>query len=321
MPEGNAIGFNTFVDKATRSVDDPSFTNDNLFANFGVFGTVEGAELFDDVEVKKNGSAWEYEGTQYWITGANYNFAAVAPQTLNGVDVYTDATYDVTSTGEGAEKTYSGTTTLSFVNNGTTDLLYAEAKAIGKVGESSGAKNDVVGFTFRHVLSKVKFTFTNLYNASNATIRVENVQIRDAYESGVAKLNAATAWAPESNGLILNFGNAAVASADAEEAFAYNAKAESYNELLMIPGAGATVNEGEKVYTVQFDVVLLVSDKEIDSYTHTVYTTFAPEAGKAYNIATSITPENIDPEHSQEPIQFTVTEIDGWDTTNEQQTM
>lgn len=329
MPEGNAIGFNTFVDKATRSVNDPSYSSaqgGKMFTNFGVFGTVEGAELFDDVTVSGSGvgenASWTYTGTQYWIAGAKYNFAAVAPQTVvvDGVDtpVYTNAKYTVTSAGDGADKTYSGTTTLSFVNNGTTDLLYAEATAEGKAGSGNAAQpaNGKVQFNFRHVLSKVKFTFTNLYNASNATIRVENVQIRDAYESGVAKLNAATAWAPESNGLILNFGNAAVASADAEEAFACNVKKESYNELLMIPGAGATKIEGKNVYTVQFDVVLLVSGQEIDTYTHTVYTTFAPEAGKAYNIATSITPENIDPEHNQEPIEFTVNSLGGWDNGN-----
>ena len=38
-----AIGFdNAFVENSTRSVNDPSFSNTNLFANFGVFGTVEG---------------------------------------------------------------------------------------------------------------------------------------------------------------------------------------------------------------------------------------------------------------------------------------
>ena len=321
-----AIGFdNAFVENSTRSVNDPSFSNTNLFANFGVFGTVEGAKLFDNTTVSGSElkGTWSYEGTQYWITGAKYNFAAVAPQTVkvNDVDtpVYTNASFATTSTVENAEKVYTGTTTLSFENNGTTDLLYAEAKATGLV-----SNNPKVAFTFRHVLSKVKFSFKNDYNATNATIRVKNVQIVDAYKNGVATLNAATAWAPTNNNLTLNFGNAAEASATAYEDFGYNTTIESYNELLMIPGAGdtdATVENADKtttaytnVYTVKFTVELLVSDVVVATYPHTIYTDFAPVAGNSYDLKATINASNIDPMHSQEPIQFTVTSISGWDT-------
>ena len=322
MPEGNAIGFNTFVDKATRSAEDPSFTNDNLFANFGVFGTVEGAPLFNNVEVKKNGSAWEYANTQYWITGANYNFAAVAPQTLNDTAVYTNAAYAVTSTGEGAEKTYSGTTTLSFVNNGTTDLLYAEAKAIGKVGESSGAKNDVVGFTFRHVLSKVKFSFQNDYNATNSFIAVKNIQIKNAYASAKATLNANTVWEEQTGVLVLSFGDATdnesttATKENTVSKYAYPYVYESQKELLLIPGAATPLQgDAEKAgYKVTFDVELYIGDALIKSYPHVAYADFTPVAGNCYDIKTAITTSNIDPDHQQEPIQFTVTAIGEWGT-------
>ena len=77
-----AIGFKqAFVDNSVRSVVDPSFSNTNLFDSFAVYGTVENAPLFNKVEVsgsELNGE-WTYEGTQYWIAGAKYNFAAIAP--------------------------------------------------------------------------------------------------------------------------------------------------------------------------------------------------------------------------------------------------
>jgi hypothetical protein len=177
-------------------------------------------------------------------------------------------------------------------------------------------------------LSKVKFSFKNEYNASNATIRVENVKINDAYASGVATLNANTAWTPaeNSNTLALEFGNAAVESATAEEPFANGATVESYKELLMIPGQGAstytvtnadkTTTEYKNVYKVTFDVVLLVSDEEIKTYNHTIYTTFAPEAGMRYNLKAVINPENIDPAHAQEPIEFTVNPLTDWGNGN-----
>ena len=112
-----AIGFdNAFVENSTRSVIDPSFDADNMFSDFAVFGFVEGATLFDGTRVAKENLAtdhtktgWEYAGTQYWIAGANYNFNAVAPLTDGG---WTKTAANPTST------------TLSFTNNGTTDLLF-----------------------------------------------------------------------------------------------------------------------------------------------------------------------------------------------------
>ena len=320
--KGAAIGFDTFVENSTRSVYDPSYTNSSMFSDFAVYGYVNGAVLLDGVRVAKNGADmdaddyagqtntdWKYEGTQYWIAGANYNFNAVAPKTNGGW----------TKVDDGTNK---DATKLNFTNNGTTDLLYAYATALG-----ANEGNKEVKFNFRHVLSKVKFSFENAYNATNATIRVENVKINDAYASGVATLNANTAWAPASNNLVLDFGKATdAADTDAKEAvdvaFACGKTYESHNELLMIPGQGAstytvtnadnTTTKYENVYKVTFDVVLLVSGQEIDKYEHTIYTTFAPLAGMRYNLKAVIDATNIDPEHAQEPIEFTVNPLTDW---------
>ena len=90
VTESNAIAFdNAFVDNATKSVNDPSFTKSNL-TDFAVYGFVEGAVLFDGTQVSKTiinddlESAWKYAGTQYWIAGAQYKFNAVAPMTNGG---------------------------------------------------------------------------------------------------------------------------------------------------------------------------------------------------------------------------------------------
>jgi hypothetical protein len=300
-----AIGFdNAFIENSTRSGYDPSFTDTKIFSDFAVYGFVEGAVLFDGTQVSKditNGdlkSDWKYAGTQYWIAGAKYNFNAVAPKTGGGW-TKTGATKDAT--------------TLSFTNNGTTDLLYAYATAEGKA-----EGNDAVAFTFRHVLSKVKFTFKNEYNATNATIGVKDIKITDAYETGSVVLSDVSTWSNQDGTLELAFGNAAVTSANAEEAFGYSKSVESYNELLLIPGAGPTEVEGKKTYTVTFTVDLLVSGTLVKSYTHTINAAFTPEAGNSYNLTATINAENIDPEHKQEPIEFTVNTLPGWGTTNNQ---
>lgn len=301
VTESNAIAFdNAFVDNATKSVNDPSFTNDNL-TDFAVYGFVEGAVLFDGTQVSKEitnndlSSVWKYAGTQYWIAGANYNFNAVAPKT-NGGWTKTDA--DKTST------------TLSFVNNGTTDLLYATATQQGKV---SG--NEKVAFSFRHVLSKVKFSFENAYNATNATIKVKDIVITNPHKTANVVLTAATAWSGNAtaDGFTLAFGMATDDEAttetkeDVEVAYAFGKTYESQNELFLIPSE-------EYPYNVTFKVVLMVSGEEITTYTHNVTAKFAPVAGNSYDIKAVINASNIDPNHAQEPIEFTVSTLSGWTT-------
>ena len=61
---------------------------------------------------------------------------------------------------------------------------------------------------------------------------------------------------------------------------------------------------------------MLVSGQEIDTYEHTIYTTFAPKAGERYNLKAVINATNIDPEHAQEPIEFTVNPLTDWTNGN-----
>ena len=303
VSEGNAIAFdNAFVDNATKSVNDPSFTKDNMFTDFAVYGFVEGAVLFNGTRVSQDitnndlEQAWKYEGTQYWIAGANYNFNAVAPMTNGG---WTKTAADATST------------TLSFTNNGTTDLLYALATQQGKVSD-----NTEVAFSFRHVLSKVKFSFENAYNATNATIKVKDIVITNPYKTANVVLTDATAWSDHATaqGFALSFGMATddEATTDVKEnvdvAYSFGKVYESQNERFLIPSESYD-------YNVIFTVELLVSDTVVATYDHEVTATFAPAAGNSYDIKAVINAENIDPDHAQEPIKFTVNALPGWGKT------
>lgn len=315
---GEAIGFdNAFVENSTRSVNDPSYSSavgGKMFTDFAVYGYVENAPLFDNVQVSGSAlnGAWTYTNTQYWIAGAKYNFAAVAPY-ANGVA----GVFSVAANGDN----YVGTTVLPFTNTGTNDVLYAQNAQV--LGAADG--NAKVAFTFRHILSKVKFSFENDYNASTATIKVYDVKIVDAYETATATLGVnSTAWADHAGTLALAFGNAVADGTKATDTNATDADAfgsgvtqESYNELFMIPGEGPTAVEAKKTYTVTFKVDLLVNNTLVKTYNHTINAEFAPEAGKSYDLKATINAENIDPENEQEPIEFTVTEITDW-TPNDQ---
>ncbi len=297
---GEAIGFdNAFVENSTRSVETPGYSTTSMFNDFAVYGFVEGASLFDGVKVANEGitndeleSAWKYEGTQYWIAGANYDFYAVAPFN-GGWSVKTGTTPN------------DAGATLSFTTaDGTQDLLYASI--VERQGAGEG--NTAVAFTFKHILSKVKFSFENAYNASAATICVKNVQITNAYTTGEVALAAAATWGNQATTAAFSFGNAAVASADAEEAYAFGTTQESYYERLLIPA--------NTEWNITFDVDLLVSGEVIETYNHTAKATIDLQPGMSYDINAEITAANIDPEHAQEPIEFTATMTD-WSNANE----
>lgn len=311
QPVGNAIAFdNAFVDNATKSVNDPSWSNDNMFSDFVVYGYVDGAELFPGTLVNKTitntdlKSAWKYEGTKYWIANSIYNFNAVAPANANWTK--TAASKDGVS--------------LSFENDGTKDVLFAKPDAITAVP----SQNPMVAFSFRHILSKVKFSFENAYDVATASIKVRDIKIHDAYANGNVDLNATTAWNNQTGTLVLEFGAATdnEATTDKEnEVLAYGngVTCESQKELFLIPGPCPTskvVVDGKETdktgYKVTFMVDLVVGETVIKSYEHTTYVALVAEPGNAYDIKATITPDTIDPENAQEPIEFTVTTVNGW---------
>lgn len=326
-----AIGFdNAFVENSTRSVNDPSLTAASL-ENFTVYGYVENAVLFPGTVVNKTivnndlSSAWKYEGTQYWVAGAKYNFAAIAPN---------EGWYNVT-TAVAADKA-SISTNFAFVNDGETDLLYDEVENKDGLVEN----NTAVGFDFRHILSKVKFSFLNGYNVESAKIDVTNVKIENAYtNANVALTNAATTWSDwATDTLVLDFGFASdnEATTGVKEAvavtYAHGETYESLNELFLIPGAapsvtyavedaeGNTSNVTKNAYKVSFDVNLYINDTKVNAvaYHHVAYVELVPQAGYAYDIKAEVNAANIDPEHAQEPIEFTVSTVGNWteDTVN-----
>ena len=300
-----AIGFdNAFVNNSTRSVNDPSLTVATL-ENFAVYGFVENASLFDNVQVSGDAlnGVWTYTNKQYWITGAKYNFAAIAPY-KNGQD----GVFSVVKNGEN----YVGTTVLPFSNagtevslNGTNDVLYAQNAQYQALATGQNGK---VAFTFRHILSKVKFSFKNGYNASAATICVREINITDAYATATATLGvSSTKWDSHADAIVINFGDATDPEATYDNANAYNTVYESNNERFLIPS-------GSRDYNVSFVVDLFVSDQLIATYNHTATVTFAPQAGLSYDINATIDATNIDPANEQEEIKFTVATITDWDT-------
>ena len=298
-----AISFeNVFVDNATRSVNDPSLDATTLQKyGFGVYGFVKAdrtAPIFDNEEVtydQTNG--WSYTNKQYWIPGATYDFFAVAPFNAYSNVVATPATPGTPGTGG---------LSLSFTNvDGTTDLLYAQNKDMSSTGATP------VGFTFRHTLSKVKFSFENNNQSANTTIKVYEVKINNPYKTGTVTLGDTTLWSDQAldtsaTGFVLDFGAATDKEGTDAKENVVEAKTvgtyESQNELLLIPANYPADNK----LSVSFKYDVVVGTTVVKTFEVNPDIAVNLEPGKAYDFKATITPG--------EEIKFTVTAVDGWDT-------
>ena len=311
-----AITFdNAFVNNATRSVIDPSLDLNDLKEDdgigFGVYGFVTGnpndaanttAPIFTNEQVTWNSTAnaWKHNTVQYWITGANYNFAAIAP--------YSNSTIN---SGLWTATVANNTTTLNYkASGGDTDLLYAAAS----VENVTAGYNTPVSFNFRHILSKVKFTFNNAYDATNTKIAVRTIVVEAPTKADATLTANSTVWNNHTEIGSYNFFSAGTQQSGGQVVpakLANGDSAESFNELLLIPYATEDIT-----YPVTFDVDLYVVNGEtetlVKTFEHSHYLTIRFQPGCSYNIGVTIDNTNIDPAGAQKPIEFTVDENSNW---------
>ena len=287
-PMGGAITFESaFVDNATRAAADPSTTTGTLTA-FDVWGFVKEYDgtVFVDQDVTLEGGNWRYEGTQFWAPDQPYYFAALAPMNSVNLD-------HVLATGDAAKL---GLGTLTFTNvNGSEDVLYASTQVTSK---GLNQPNDAVKFQFRHLLSKVKFTFKNGFITNNASIKVTNIKMTAPAKASidVAQADFAKAWTLENTPVTLAFGDV--------ETLAYGQNAESADERLTIPAASTYE------YNVTFDVELFMGAQSVYTVSKTSKVTGVElEMGKAYNFTAEINPENLE----LDVIKFDVIEVEDWE--------
>jgi hypothetical protein len=346
IPASKAITFaNAFVNNNTKADPaDPSYTSTTTvsetdgtstvtttLSDFNVYGYVTvskdnattSSEIFTGDKVSKGSDgSWSYDNTQYWIAGGKYLFTAVAPSGITGT----------VTTALANDKASVNTTITNFEHKGLTDLLYAEDDEVGYATD-----NSVVAFTFKHLLSKVKFTFSNGFpSTSNVSLKVTGVKIKDAYSKGTVVYTSAAdapiAWTPSTvaadKKLELSFGDVAstlvpvvqTAKSDSDSADTKTdttsstttavSSASAANQRLLIPSASTAT------YTVEFNVELLQGKTNpVSIKTYTVEGTISNQAfvaGYAYNISATLTEKNVNSDSALEPIVFTVSSITDW---------
>lgn len=298
QPKPMAISFEqAFIENATRvaTAEDPSITTATI-DGFDVWGFMDkpAGTVFVDQDVTGSKEAgWTYNPLQYWMPDHTYYFGALAPMNSANWELNTE------------NANTSGAGVVSFTNvDGTEDLLYAATTA-STVGMEIGQDMEPVKLTFNHLLSKVKFSFTNGFTSDNAKIVVKNVQmvVPKAASIDLAQEDwwSTNKWENYSKETFaLEFGDVN----NVNSKLAMGMKEEAAYERLTIPTDAYD-------YAISFDVELYMGDVlALESKKETTVNV-ALEIGKAYNFCTVLDASNIADEALQ-PIEFEVVEVKEW---------
>jgi hypothetical protein len=298
LPDNNvAVEFDTFVENSTRAND---ITASNL-ADFGVYGSVVNSQgqqgmIFDNQKVAGASGAYSYSPAQYWIAGATYDFVAIAPST-NACWTYAPTTEVAAESG-----------VISFDNAAAAanqDLLFAATTktTADKLTEDPGK----VGFTFNHMLSRVKFTFMNGFQSNgNIKLAISDVHITNAAANGtlaVTERVAADEWTAENFNLDVDFDNVAEDTNGNATQLAENGSG-STEHFYLIPA--------EATYNVTFNVDLYQAGVLVDTYQRFATIKLDLNRGMSYDLKATLNHTNTSDEGEIYPIEFDVTEVKDW---------
>ena len=292
-PAGQIAFDNSFVEIKTRESVDPSITTATIDA-FDVWAIMDAntGVVFEGERVSKGeDGVWSYSNLQYWMAPHNYYFFAVAP-----VD-------DANITVDASEINPYGIGKISFVNEkGSCDLLYTEKEIFSDEAFVNAPQK--VSLQFGHLLSKLKFSFTNCFTNENSYIVVKNITITDAPKLGEIALNVNTdiAWqttAGETTALV--FGDV-----EGAKRLAVGESGDCATQCLTIPA------DNTRRYNIEFDVELYNGD-QLGMTSHKVVKLEgqAFEIGKQYALQADITPDNI-ADKALQPIEFDVITVNSW---------
>ena len=296
VAQGRAIGFDAFVGKSTKAVTE--VTNDNLTA-FYVFGDYQNGEdwvdVFDNTQVTGTkvaaGSEWTPAQTAYWLDGKNYKFGAYA----NGV---------AGTSLEGASfNAAAGTLTFKDYVVGENDLI-AAIQAPVNVGNP-------VALTFSHMLSQVKFTFTN-EDADTYTMKISDIKIENAITTCTGTYNGTASWTGGTANGTYNFTE-----------LADIAGTTGTTDLLVIPQNNAnlyvtftatfTDDSGSETPIAEGNFKASLKYTANGTGTDNSWT-----PGYRYNYTATINASTIDDTLEENIIKFEVTAVEGWKDATEQ---
>lgn len=296
VAENRAIGFNTFVGNNTKAITEIDETNNKLTQMF-VFGyhtTGTWTPDFENVLATGSESSWTTATTAYWQDGQDYEFAA-----------YSDGNSATALTATFTAK--SKTLSITDYTVGNKDLVAAtQTVAAAQVT----TPYPTVNLTFYHMLSQVKFTFTNT-DSREYTMKIGNLTFK-AGKTGNATFVAGTPtidWTSTDS----NQGDYTITGIDdiAEDETTTEHATESI----------AVMPQNTDNLEISFKATCTdAANNEIASGTFTASldidtnnTNSEWQPGYRYNYTAEINASTIDPNLENNEIKFTVETVDGWE--------
>ena len=341
MAPQKAIGFETFVGKSTRAYNSNADLDKNTLTQFKVYGnywkssdTGNGTKVFDGTTVTgavATENSWTYAGKQYWLSDANYWFSAIAPASSSS---YTHSFASQTSAP--GESTHIQRT-ISFDNsadgaNAKEDLIFAYKDCEQGSAHQSDGGGERVAFTFKHLLSRIKITLKNKCGSVNelkiTDLKMTGVQYGNADYVTTTDDTADTYgnWSPIGTASDLAFESprmiyeAETVSTDNPNNVVVYFDSQSANEydpiidhryIVPFTPANGQVTITFSAQAINIDDSEVVTPSTAKSFTATATIEGGFKQGYSYNFTADITLQNLDPD-LQYPIEFTVTEVNGY---------
>lgn len=313
-PIQRAIGFDSFVNKGTKATVASEVTAENL-NRFYVYGYHSGnVSVFDNVSVIKDGDNWAMQAAKEknWET-KSYNFAAYA-------DGEGETSHDASSL-----TTSFTNATLSFTDYSTTLNQNDLIAALYARDNSSVLNTTKVALDFKHLLSKVDFTFENT-NTNDLLMVVSNVKLTVKTVADCDYNATATEWNNFDNETIYNLdqptngtddedffdGETALKSTAMKFIIAKGAKSAVSAEYFVIPSqSDATITYDVTFYDLAGNLVETKESQVLSLFPTIVKQDQSPET-------ISWTPSyiykyNVQLPASPKKIEFTVNSVDGWE--------
>ena len=308
MPDGRAIIFSNFV---TNAVKAPVDASGDLSA-FYVYGNYDTEKVFTNqlVNVSWDGgtSTCTYTPSKFWVENQPYYFAAYSDGNAkldDGAVAYNQSEGHLTIN-------YTVGTDADFEG----DLLYAYADGNGAGYTYNGTTAmQPVPFTFKHILSKITFSFTKAADLNGVDLTVTDLKVTantsgtfTGTDLGGAAQYPLSAWGTPGTPEEVSFDCASLVLDGFNNVTAGTAPVADETSHVFIP-------QNVTGYTVKFTVTYDdPTTEEVDSKSLSFDVSIAGtqdgkwNPGYHYTYTAQIKASNLD----LEPIVFTVTEVSGW---------
>ena len=281
VAQNRAIGFNSFVGNTTKAVTET--TQASMGTNFYVIGYCDGVNTIFKNELST--AVYYWEANKSYVFGAYYDGGKIENATFNYL-----------------------TQKLTFPSYTVDD---AKDLVVATNTRTSGAEpstEQAVELTFKHMLSKVKFTFNTKagdnYELKISDLKFTAVQTADGTYTG-PYASADIDWTEVSEGEYVY--------ADMPDVAVEANKYTASEEKLVIPQANTN--------SINVNFTATVSGHAIEGEKSATYSGTLAYAdgsnewkpGYAYNYTATIDIEDIDDSLKDKIIEFTVTGVDKWE--------